>query len=120
MDSTIKSQWIAALRSGDYKQGDRRLRQDDFYCCLGVLCDLHSKAHPGDCNTWRRTSDYAGPCYSYGDDMITTLPDNVRHWAKMDCSNPAVTFDGEVRTLAWLNDNGSTFEQIAQHIEEQL
>lgn len=31
---------IAALRSGKYKQGTGRLRQDDRYCCLGVACDI--------------------------------------------------------------------------------
>lgn len=30
--------WIAALRSGEYKQGRRMLVEDDKYCCLGVGC----------------------------------------------------------------------------------
>ncbi|WP_420431472.1 hypothetical protein [Candidatus Poriferisocius sp.] len=33
--------WVEALRSGDYQQGIRFLRNtNDNYCCLGVLCDL--------------------------------------------------------------------------------
>ena len=33
--------WVAALRSGKYKQGTGRLRgKDDTYCCLGVKCDV--------------------------------------------------------------------------------
>ena len=34
--------WIKALRSGDYKQGEGCLynNKDDSFCCLGVACDL--------------------------------------------------------------------------------
>lgn len=41
--------WVAALRSGNYKQGKGRLRtsgengKQDEFCCLGVWCDLRSK-----------------------------------------------------------------------------
>src|ERR1700722_19140718 len=40
MDPALKAKWVAALRSGEYKQGDGKLhnRTDDSYCCLGVLC----------------------------------------------------------------------------------
>ena len=42
-ESLLKS-WIAALRGGDYHQGQSRLMKskggDRNYCCLGVLCDL--------------------------------------------------------------------------------
>jgi hypothetical protein len=40
MDVETKQRWVAALRSGQYKQGHQRLRTDDKYCCLGVFCDL--------------------------------------------------------------------------------
>lgn len=30
--------WIAALRSGEYKQGEGSLFDGDSYCCLGVGC----------------------------------------------------------------------------------
>lgn len=33
--------WLAALRSGDYKQGRAVLRNsNNEFCCLGVACDL--------------------------------------------------------------------------------
>lgn len=35
--------WIAALRSGTYKQGMGQLKNGDAYCCLGVACDLYRK-----------------------------------------------------------------------------
>lgn len=43
----LKEKWVAALRSGKYKQGELRLRhksdrdgEPDRFCCLGVLCDV--------------------------------------------------------------------------------
>lgn len=39
MDQELKAKWVAALRSGEYKQADCQLYNDraDAYCCLGVL-----------------------------------------------------------------------------------
>jgi hypothetical protein len=38
--------WITALGSGHYSQGQRKLRTvDDTYCCLGVLCDVLDTRH---------------------------------------------------------------------------
>ena len=36
----LARRWVAALRSGKYRQGQGGLRTGDRYCCLGVLCDL--------------------------------------------------------------------------------
>jgi hypothetical protein len=38
MKAELKAQWVAALRSGDYKQGRYRLQEADGFCCMGVLC----------------------------------------------------------------------------------
>src|SRR6478752_3145258 len=42
MDKKLKAEWLAALRSGKYKQGQGGLHNPDgdTYCCLGVLCDV--------------------------------------------------------------------------------
>lgn len=46
MDPELKAEWIAALRSGEFRQGYGKLSQrnswDDAssYCCLGVLCEI--------------------------------------------------------------------------------
>jgi hypothetical protein len=37
----VKAAWVTALRSGEYKQGQGKLRIENHYCCLSVLCDLH-------------------------------------------------------------------------------
>ena len=45
LPTDIKQKWVAALRSGKYKQGIHCLRSaSDEYCCLGVLCDLSDVA----------------------------------------------------------------------------
>lgn len=44
MKASLKKKWVAALRSGDYKQGRNSLKQGKgdkaTYCCLGVLCEI--------------------------------------------------------------------------------
>ncbi len=42
MDPELKKKWVAALRSGEYKQGRNRLHRkvDNSFCCLGVLCEV--------------------------------------------------------------------------------
>lgn len=45
LDADLKARWIAALRSGEYKQGQSSLFDGKGYCCLGVLlrvqgCDI--------------------------------------------------------------------------------
>ena len=50
MNTEIKKQWGAALRSGEYTQGTGRLKSfptidgEPAFCCLGVLCALHAKS----------------------------------------------------------------------------
>lgn len=69
MKKEIKEKWIAALRSGEYKQGRSYLRINKKYCCLGVLCDIH------DPNKWIKplTTLPLGN-YSYNGCSITELP----------------------------------------------
>ena len=42
MKKEIADKWIAALRSGEYKQGIGELHDtgNNSYCCLGVLCKV--------------------------------------------------------------------------------
>ena len=43
MKPEAKAKWVAALRSGEYKQGDNWLYNpvSGKYCCLGVLLAVH-------------------------------------------------------------------------------
>lgn len=102
MNKKIKKQWVAALRSGKYKQGRHLLRsRDEKYCCLGVLCDLHAKFLGNDC-VWR-----------FG----TVLSEETYRWAGLKYSNPS--FNDNTNAIA-LNDAGFSFSEIADKIEKDL
>ena len=105
MKPDIKQAWLTALRSGNYQQGQGYLRQGDQYCCLGVLCDLYGKAVGPE---WEAVSQG----HHYMHEAHTTLPMKVQEWAGLMSPNPL--------DLAAMNDTGSTFEKLANIIEEGL
>ena len=42
MKKNIADKWVAALRSGKYKQTKHSLKDEHGYCCLGVLCEIRN------------------------------------------------------------------------------
>lgn len=40
LDPEFKAKWVAALRSGEFKQTHGRLKSEAGHCCIGVLCHL--------------------------------------------------------------------------------
>ena len=112
MNADVKVRWVERLRSGGDEQGRGALRQDNAFCCLGVLCDIYAQ---------ETGTKWDAACYDMsflgrsGD-----LPTAVCNWAGLDTWDPYVTIDGEVNVLAVANDAGSTFAQIADLIEEGL
>lgn len=116
MDPQIRARWVAALRSGQYPQGQKYLRSGEDRCCLGVLSDLAVEA--GVTTREERTAatgeQYCayGPCCSFD-----YLPDEVQCWAGLSTHNPQVMWRGEFSSLAELNDGGQSFAQIADLIE---
>jgi hypothetical protein len=40
LKKSAKKKWVAALRSGEYKQGIGYLKRNDRYCCLGVAREV--------------------------------------------------------------------------------
>jgi hypothetical protein len=40
INPAIKTRWIKALRSGDYRQNIGELKRNCYFCAVGVLCDL--------------------------------------------------------------------------------
>lgn len=140
MKRKIKEKWVAALRSGEYKQGTGRLHTlvgssggyspEDKFCCLGVLCDLAFKEGKVD----RRTG-YLDDALEYGkgkqvDDYENwnsgALPKAVQKWAGLKTDNPVVKFSdvpdefdcSDIPSLAELNDRGLSFHHIARIIEK--
>ena len=135
MKIDIAKQWVDALKSGIYKQGQGKLHATDIkgecmYCCLGVLCDLYMQQNPDelDVKVVTRKSD-AFPQHfqmlSIGDDSITVydddslvLPLRVREWAGMsDALGRFIDSESHGQdSLAELNDHGMSFDKLADVI----
>jgi len=110
MNPTIKAKWVAALRSGEYKQAKENLQDDKGYCCLGVLCVI-SQSETGFGIKENRDENS-------GDETISIT---IQRWADLPSSEGAiVSIEKEETSLAAHNDAGRTFLQIADAIEGQL
>lgn len=118
MNPEVKARWVAALRSGEYRQAQSALRTKDGHCCLGVLCDLFSKA---DGRRGWRTRDLSDAVNTSGVfDGDPGMPGAVvTVWAELD-PEKKVWIGGKRQELYNHNDAGATFAQIADAIEEQL
>lgn len=120
MNPEIKQKWVAALRSGNYRQGKGKLRtHDDRFCCLGVLCDI---AEREGIVVAERDEDFAerypelNVDWDY-DDTETELPLSIVNWADLPDRNPMLATDSCIQ----LNDEMEfTFDQIADEIERHL
>ena len=128
MNTEIKQKWVDALRSGEYQQATGRLRGYSGFCCLGVLCDLYAQ-EPFNQGWVFKGEDKQNPLpqdYWYFDGESELLPSSVRQWAGLNSNCPDLRLDLEDEdywrdtTVAELNDDGSTFNQIADLIEAQL
>ena len=106
----VKGKWLAALRSGEYRQGEGQLRSEDGgYCCLGVLCDVI------DPEGWGR------------DDGEWEWENHLSMLTAEICELMGLTDDGYFSTavegrhsLVALNDSGEySFGRIADIIEEK-
>jgi hypothetical protein len=110
MKPEIKEQWVAALRSGEFKQGRGSLRKGDLFCCLGVLTDLFVRATGA---AWNKI----GGAMGIGEEGAC-LPRLVMEWAGLDNPNPYILDQkGRLLSAASLNDHGATFAEIADAIE---
>jgi hypothetical protein len=116
MDKELKVKWLAALRSGDYPQGQGTLRSTEGFCCLGVLCDVI------DPNGWElglpHASTYADTSVRWtdpesGERDRVELPRSVasRAGLPLQIADKLVEFNDE--------DNW-TFSTIADWIEKNL
>ena len=120
LSPSVKRKWLAALRSGKYKQGPGYLYNSskETYCCLGVLCGIEGAT----------TKQMAGG----------TLPDEIGMFKELVPTRSELTsaqkkngyvnkfyafsvmYKGEMTSLAALNDSGVSFNEIADIIEKQV
>ena len=107
MDKELKAKWIAALRSGKYKQGAGELKtSENSFCCLGVLADVIA---PDD---WMTCPDTDRPI---GNSKVSATGDGFYiKYKYLD--------DQDIQAkLAKMNDSRDySFTDIADYIEENL
>lgn len=108
--------WIAALRSGEYSQTIGTLKDSSGFCCLGVACDLYIAEHD---TGWDRDVFHDSFALHGLQDI---LPVEVADWLGIPMHYPSRRdpLMYGTSTLSGLNDNGNTFETIADLIEEVL
>ena len=87
VDAKLKRKWVEALCSGEFNQGDGQLRNDNRYCCLGVL---------GSIAVFPYSAEGGFLCKS---GVYVFLPEKIQE------------------ALAELNDDGVPFEVIAGLID---
>lgn len=98
-------EWVKALRSGKYKQTTGKLKYDNAYCCLGVLCDISNISE------WE--SNGINETYLTNS---STPPLVVKIYAGINNSMKGINKLGE---LIRMNDSHNyNFKQIADYIEQ--
>ena len=120
MNPEVKVKWLAALRDGTRPQGKRYLLADGKYCCLGVLCELAAEGGVAEATTIVRSPDSWNPGMQVtrfdGDE--NSLPPSVQSWARVAEFGDSVSYTSD--SLAARNDEGESFESIADWIEANL
>jgi len=120
--------WIDALRSGSYPQGEGQLRRgvdtvelpegvSHDYCCLGVLCD---RINP---HGWD-DDDGAGWLAVGSTELAhSVLPSVTCSSLYMDLAGEGRFVDdddGSEHSLVIMNDSDHPFREIADRIEQEL
>lgn len=107
LDPEFKVKWLAALRSGEYKQGTGKMfdPRTNSYCCLGLaghVCGIPDEKILGG--------------YFLEENAPKEYPPQliVQQYSKI----PFQTGLGEI--LYGMNDSGKTFSEIADYIETNL
>ena len=118
MRKDIAEKWVEALRSDLFVQGQDMLAniKRTEHCCLGVLCEIAIE------NGVRVKVETEGEEYMKFAGEGYRLPHVVKEWADMMFDDGRLfdedTEDLPLDSLAELNDSGSSFKEIADHIEE--
>lgn len=115
MNPEVKQLWLDALRSGEYRQTEEVLHDDKGFCCLGVLTDLYRQQIGG---AWvdNDLGYYEFIDVNHRDNETDILPWTVVNWAGLKDQVPHLADN----YISDLNDQGMSFKEIANLIEEQL
>lgn len=128
MEPQLKSEWITALRSGEYKQnsgvlkgvivtlGDGEYIEDDQeigHCCLGVLCEVLAKQGVGEWGT-------DGVTFFFGNDSYSTSLTGDLVNSKKLLTDIGLSEASQDRLISMNDVERRNFDEIADHIEEYL
>lgn len=115
--------WIQALRSGKYKQAKKRLKTENGFCCLGVACDLTGEDWEVDYQDDRFSDE---KLFSFKG-ARSVLPPSVKDWLDLASDAGVIQLSINIpfipvievgsRSLAQMNDDGASFEEIAAILE---
>jgi|SRR6185437_2598790 len=108
LDPKFKARWVEALRSGAFDQTQGTLRDNNGFCCLGVACNII------DHNRWAEENKWGEFFYEF-----PTGEKASADWSKEFCDSVGLPYN-TMDLLTQMNDNGSTFEAIADFIEDEL
>ncbi len=101
--------WLKALESGRFKQGVGRLKTGDYYCCLGVACEIQPDVEYDEVRGYGKDSDR----------NTQVLPEFVRERLGLRGCDGSISGSDKLygfSMLASANDAGVSFEQIAAYI----
>lgn len=109
LDLDTKHEWLVALRSGEYQQGKYSLKQDNKYCCLGVILELQNEL----------TVDWDGKFCNF--QHSSAISDKSVMYNVLSGFGDFKGFRIDKKEcLAALNDSGYTFNEIADIIEQHF
>lgn len=110
LEKEFGEKWVKALRSGKYEQGEGYLEDaDGQYCCLGVACRVN---HPRVNLTHKFFIDSDGQGKGY---ITKNLEEKMPKLLRGTDSNNEF-----VKLVSEMNDEGQSFDQIADWIEENV
>lgn len=109
-------EWVAALRSGEFEQVTGWLSKDGRYCCLGVGCEVFRRQTGR--GRWGIGSEERIPFRVDIEEEVGALPAAVRDWLGLSGREGQISAPW-IASLAALNDDGATFDQIADLIESE-
>jgi len=122
--------WVDALRSGEFRQTTGCLNTgENNRCCLGVACDVYMRETgrgewlddiPDEVLLDQQPPEDA---VVFMDAMVfmdaLVMPKSVADWLGVDINPMVQNRDGLDQAVAVLNDNGATFSELAQRIEDR-
>lgn len=115
MDKKLKTNWVKALRSGRYRQGQGALKNSDgAYCCLGVLAAIQGAKWTG---KWTGgVPTIKGKTVGLRDEEENLLSPTFCGLAKRTQEHLAKLNDGGSFPVT----HGKSFKEIADYIEKRL